>query len=51
MAASDMSLTDHSALIDELEKFRQPLSAAVDEEINLAIQNHQQVLPSSQPIS
>ncbi|XP_030479721.2 uncharacterized protein LOC115696964 [Cannabis sativa] len=40
-----------SALIDELEKLRQPLSAAVDEEINLAVQNHQQVLPSSQPIS
>ncbi|XP_062111728.1 uncharacterized protein LOC133823138 [Humulus lupulus] len=40
-----------SVLIDELEKLRQPLSAAVDEEVNLAVQNHHQVLPSTQPIS
>ncbi|MEI4867172.1 hypothetical protein, partial [Klebsiella pneumoniae] len=30
-----------TAAIDELEKLRQPLSAAVSEEINLAIQCHQ----------
>lgn len=30
-----------TALIDELEKLRQPLSAALDEELNLALQSHQ----------
>ncbi|XP_038893350.1 uncharacterized protein LOC120082167 isoform X2 [Benincasa hispida] len=39
-----------TALIDELEKLRQPLSSAVSEEINLAVQR-QQASVSSQPVS
>ncbi|XP_022999368.1 uncharacterized protein LOC111493736 [Cucurbita maxima] len=38
-----------TALIDELEKLRQPLSSAVSEEINLAVQR-QQASVSSQPV-
>ncbi|KAK9276037.1 hypothetical protein L1049_005568 [Liquidambar formosana] len=38
-----------SGLIEELEKLRQPLSAAVSEEVNLAIQRHQLSLSSSPP--
>lgn len=38
-----------AALIDELEKLRQPLSVAVSEEISLAVQHHQVSL-STQPL-
>ncbi|XP_057949189.1 uncharacterized protein LOC131144508 [Malania oleifera] len=34
-----------SALIDELEKLRQPLSAALQDEVNLALQHHQVSVP------
>ncbi|XP_028792563.1 uncharacterized protein LOC114748353 [Neltuma alba] len=37
-----------SVLIDELEKLRQPLSSAVKEEVDLALQNHR-VSPDEQP--
>ncbi|KAK4261189.1 hypothetical protein QN277_004224 [Acacia crassicarpa] len=37
-----------AALIDELEKLRQPLSAAVKEEVDLALQNHR-ISPDEQP--
>ncbi|PON67472.1 glycine-rich protein [Parasponia andersonii] len=36
-----------TVLIDELEKLRQPLSAAVDEEVSLAVQRHQVSVPAS----
>lgn len=39
-----------SALIDELEKLRQPLSVAVSEEVSLAVQQHQ-VSGSTNPLS
>ncbi|KAH7515856.1 hypothetical protein FEM48_Zijuj10G0070900 [Ziziphus jujuba var. spinosa] len=39
-----------AALIDELEKLRQPLSTAVSEEIDLAVQRHQVSL-STQPLA
>ncbi|KAF3431394.1 hypothetical protein FNV43_RR26125 [Rhamnella rubrinervis] len=39
-----------TALIDELEKLRQPLSVAVSEEISLAVQHHQVSL-STQPLA
>lgn len=39
-----------TALLDELEKLRQPLSVAVSEEVSLAVQRQQPTL-SSQPVS